>query len=163
MKHSHNDYWCKKPIFDALKADCIIFEIDIVWSYNDIYLSHSLRPFKSMMYGKLKSYLRNFKKDVIEKYPNKKYYLYIEFKSGNKKIISRLGELLTKYFNKDITILLSAKDNNCFSRKFQKRERCLKKFYDKYNVILTLIYMKTFKETTSIKRVDLFKSHWNHF
>jgi len=39
--HSHNDYWRKVPLYDAINAGCISVEAD-VWLYNDeLYVGHS--------------------------------------------------------------------------------------------------------------------------
>jgi hypothetical protein len=47
--HSHNDYWRKAPLFDALQAGCTSIEADI-WLANDdeggqgdLYVGHSKR------------------------------------------------------------------------------------------------------------------------
>ena len=160
INKAHNVYWCKDPIPTALKNDCYIMEADIIYTKDDLYLSHSYRPFKKLMYGTLEDV---FLKPLFELKSTKTLYLYIEFKSGNLKIINKLYSLLKKYEKEDMVFLFSAKDKNWFQKVFQKRERALKLFMKKASKDLPVLYLNSLNLFFEVKNVDLYKFSLNHF
>jgi len=162
MIHSHNSYWCNKPIIDSVKKDAKIFEADIVWHKNDLYLSHSWRPCKKLMYGTLEEvYLKPLQILLIDKTIT--FYLYIELKSGNLLIRKKLADLLIKYNLDNLIILLDAKDRNWYTKKFQKRERLLYSFVKEYKDKINFKLWDYFKINNFIERKDFYNKSLNHF
>ena len=162
MIHSHNSYWCKNPIEDSMKGGAIILEADIIYYDDDLYLSHSWRPCKSLMYGTLEEvYLKPLQTILIDNTIN--LYLYIELKSGDLRIRKLLADLLIKYSMPNLTILLDAKDRNWYSKKFQKRERLLNSFVKEYKDRINFMLWDYFKKDEDIIRKDFYDKSIAHF
>lgn len=100
MKKSHNDYWCKNKISDALSSNCDIFEIDIVFIKDEVMLNHSWRPFKCMTYGSASKYFNELPDGKV---------LEIEIKTGDRRIIDKLVNLILK--RKELTYIIFANNS----------------------------------------------------
>jgi len=101
--YSHNDYWAKNQIADALKKGITAFEADIVYVGGEIMLSHSWRPTKSLCHGSLeKDYLvpLHLMAEV-----GREVTLIIEPKSIRKGMLEDLFNLLLKYRHINLTVI----------------------------------------------------------
>ncbi len=142
IKYSHNDYWCQSPIYDALEHGIYMFEADVVLFRGVVALAHSWRPWRSAYYGSLEHmYLKE-----LHHMTDRKYYLYIELKSGRKKLGKKLHQLFLKYHNcRNITFVISANDKSLFSKIFHRREKLLKWLFDHHKYKYVLLNKKKMK------------------
>ena len=147
MKNAHNSYWIKgNPVTKSVKAGCDIIEVDIIDKH--LNLGHSWRPFKCMYYGNLiNRYLHNFPKSK---------YLYIEFKTGDRKVKESLYQALKEY-KIDKVIL------NAIPHPFIKRYEVYQEFIEEYRDLIPFIEMSEFKKRIQVRNVDLFERSIWHF
>ena len=111
MKYSHNDYYTRNKILDALGEGITAVEADIVFIGDEIMLSHSWRPFKSWTHGNfIDEYLNPLYKIALS---GKKMTLIIELKSvkmfGYKrrlKQIKTLSLLLSGYSHENLEYVI---------------------------------------------------------
>ena len=140
IEFSHNDYWCNNPIHDAMDKNIHMFEVDVVLFRGAVMLAHSWRPWRSAYYGSLEQvYLKPLKNNSNE------IYLYVELKSGRKKLGVKLFELMKKYKKNNLIFVLGAEDQNWFTRTFQRREKLLEWILYKYEYELDLIWINHMK------------------
>ena len=151
--HSHNDYHNRSQFFKALKADCNIFEVDVMLIDGELMMTHSWRPFRWLCFGKLKDYMFRFY--TLNK---KNKYLYIELKTSDYRAIHKLHILISQY--PDMKILIKGIDR-WFSPDRAKNAELIKNRCDNVE------FFDDFIKGKDYERVDLYKSSlwkiWNRF
>lgn len=114
IKWSHNDYKNKTIFNTAQKAGCNMFEYDICSTLNGrIYVAHNWQfPWE-----------RNYQgiTEIIRK-SHGMNFIYIEFKTGNKRALQTILEFL-HLLSIDARIIIGGDDYNIFSKLFQHRRK----------------------------------------
>lgn len=150
MKYSHNAYWCKHPVEQALYAGLEAIEFDIVYRLfgNKIFCSHSWKPLSCMYYGNLDLNLWRVA------YKNEIKYVIIESKSFwvNQK---KLYGLMDYYKNSGFQYVMSVQSR--YPHQWI-RGIWLKSFYKKYKEKLNILDKRT--ETELNEQVDLYDRKW---
>jgi hypothetical protein len=148
MKKSHNDYFCKHQIIDALNANCDILEIDVIIIRGEVMISHSWRPFKWLTYGKAEKYFKACK-------DNEKI-LEIEIKTTDYKIINVLLKLILKYRTEDSIYILSSNNDEERKHIVDMIHACLK-----CSTLQVYKGMNAFREISwfELETVDLFSTN----
>lgn len=161
LLHSHNDYWCTRPLWDAIEYGCNMVEGDIIYLHNKLMLSHSWRPFRFMCYGELEETYLNSIHQYCTDNPQKELWMYVEYKDSNEKINDILYNLFLNYQIANLHYTISAQNEKWYHK---KRFKTAMKFYANYKDELHLLWKTTeLVEQYEIKKVDLFpKSIW-HF
>ena len=99
--YSHNDYWAKNKIKDAMEKGLFTFEADIIYVGGKIMLSHSWRPTKSLCHGTLEEeYLQPLN---VMADGGIKTTLIIEPKSVCEEMLEDLYDLLLRYKHENLT------------------------------------------------------------
>ncbi|KKA25966.1 hypothetical protein TD95_002171 [Thielaviopsis punctulata] len=102
--HSHNDYWRRRPLYDALEAGCIGVEADIWRRNNDLYVAHNApntarTPTLSSLYVQPLVHLlerRNLLRTtspphgVFPRFPNQTLVFMIDFKEPDREAFAML-------------------------------------------------------------------------
>lgn len=161
LLHSHNDYWCKRPLWDAIAYGCNMIEADIIYFNDKLMISHSWRPLESMYCGELeKTYLFPLY-NYCSLNPDKEMWMYVEFKDSNDHIIDLLYNLFKKYIISNMHYTISAQNKEWYQK---PRFKTAMKFYSKYKNELNLTWKTTeLAMQYQIIPVDLYpKSIW-HF
>ncbi|RYE91684.1 MAG: hypothetical protein EOO77_47865, partial [Oxalobacteraceae bacterium] len=128
--HSHNDYWRRVPLYDALRWGCTGVEADVWLFDDDLFVGHSTnaltkdRTFRSMYVDPLvkmldhRNEVGNFapvssvRNGVFETAPEQTLVLLVDFKNDGRDIFPRVSQQLTAfrekgyltYFNGETTI-----------------------------------------------------------
>jgi len=159
--YSHNDYWCKHQIYDAIAYGCDMVEADIIYMNNKIILSHSWRPFSFMCYGNLEdNYLKPLSQFCKDN-PDKTMWMYVEFKDSNKHIIELLHKLFKQYQTKNLRYTVSALGSKWYQK---KRYETAMKFYKKYKDEFSLLWKETeLEQQYQVISVDLYPESIWHF
>ena len=157
-RQSHNDYWSKHQVYDALNAGCNIIEIDVIYLRGNLYLSHSWRPLSCLTYGSPEMY---FEKLASCSGGNaKNIHLYIEVKTGNMKAVPLLTDLINKYPAINVLIYGSG-DSGRFYVALETMWNC--NLYRKKPVV----WEKAFAVRNKVERVDVYKETnyrwWNRW
>ena len=149
-KYAHNFYWCRYPINEAEVAGLDAVELDIVYRLfgNDIYVSHSWRPFNFMYCGNLIEWLDDLQGESFK-------YIIIESKSFW--IPQKLLFNIMNNFKDDNMIYVMSVQYR-YPHQWL-RGIWLKSFYKKYKDELCILDKRT--ETELNEQVDLFpKYNW---
>lgn len=107
--HSHNDYWRRIPLYDALRWGCTGVEADVWLFDNDLFVGHSThaltkdRTFRSMYVDRLVQMLnyRNAantsdkKVGVFETVPTQSLVLLVDFKNNGAQIFPVVSQQLS--------------------------------------------------------------------
>ncbi|KAL5614300.1 hypothetical protein BROUX41_004408 [Berkeleyomyces rouxiae] len=107
--HSHNDYWRKRPLFDALEAGCTGVEADVWLRNNDLYVVHeapetpALPTFTQLYVNPLVSILEqrnmgqgqlNSPAGVFSNFPNQTLVLLVDFKEDSQDVFDAVSAQL---------------------------------------------------------------------
>lgn len=130
--HSHNDYWRKTPLFDALELGIQSVEAD-VWSLRDdedmLYVGHrvfSLTQYNSLerLYtGPLLELLNSINPDltstssrqgVFDSDPSKTLYLYIDVKNNPEMVFAKLESHLKPFLERGYLTTYSTTDKQWY-------------------------------------------------
>ena len=158
IKHSHNSYWNKLPIHDALNNQCTMVEFDLIYSFKRMLVNHVWLPFHFLTYGSLEQWLNQYLVILNSiNLQNKKYYFYIEIKTGNMDVVSNLCDLLLPYvINNKFTIVLRVAEHS-FIGKLTGRTKVMNAIKDMLPQVV--LYDDLLKQEEIIT-IDLFKKHW---
>lgn len=161
LLHSHNDYWCKRPLWDAIEYGCNMIEADIIYMNKKLMLSHSWRPFAFMCYGELEdTYLRPLHRYCADN-PEKDLWMYVEYKDSNEKINDILYKLFKQYAISNLHYTISAQNERWYQK---PRFKTAMKFYNNYRDQLQLKWKTTeLAQEYEITKVDLFPHSIWHF
>jgi hypothetical protein len=128
--HSHNDYWRRVPLYDALRWGCTGVEADVWLSDEELFVGHSTnaltqnRTFRSMYVDPLVNMLdhkneladyattSSVKNGVFDTVPEQTLVLLVDFKNDGRDVFPVVSQHLTAlrekgyltYFNGDRTI-----------------------------------------------------------
>ncbi|MCX8122712.1 MAG: hypothetical protein N3F66_00935 [Spirochaetes bacterium] len=161
LLHSHNDYWCKRPLWDAIDYGCNMIEADIIYLNKKLMLSHSWRPFTWMCYGELeKTYLKPLSQ-YCQQNPDKEMWMYVEYKDSDENINDLLYHLFKNYSIANLHYTISAQNEKWYQK---GRYKTAMKFYNMYKEELQLKWKTTeLAQEYEIKKVDLFPDSIWHF
>lgn len=154
LKHSHNDYRTREPLYEALRKGCQIIEADIILSNsNKLVLAHDKTWYNEFLlnYGYLESVYLEPMNDICRK-RNYDLYLFIELKDGAPEIKDILYNLLKKYQHHKLHYLIGAWD---FNGLFPDRPILLDFIISEYCVELNLELSDSFFMTNSVETIDL--------
>ena len=101
LKMSHNDEWTKHPIIDAINAGCEIIEVDVVYSHEKVWASHSRRWFKFLYRMPFENYVR----DLLHVANIQKPILYIDIKEGSLSLARDIYDILRTYQYKGLVLV----------------------------------------------------------
>lgn len=159
LLHSHNDYWTDVPFYTAVTQGANMFEADIIYYCGELLLAHSWKPFKCMYCGELEEkYLLPMRMHVTTN-PNSELWLYIEYKSGSKKMNPLLYDLLSKHKHPKLHYTISALNNTWYQK---PRHVQAQKFMNTYKDDLGLTW-ETDLETqfgSDYERRDFYTKKW---
>lgn len=157
--YSHNDYWAKRPLFDAIDYGCNMVEADLIYSFLKPRCSHSWRPLPCLYYGTLEdTYLKPMYQMCIDgKYTSENpIWMYVEPKTFNPLLIKPLYKLLKKYQHLAMRYTISVQDRYIHQ---WLRGVWLRYFMKKYKDELNLIDKKwELPNYYEIDRVDLYEN-----
>jgi hypothetical protein len=155
--HSHNDYWTQCPFYIGIVQGMNMFEVDIIYFCGKLMLSHSWKPFRCMYYGELEEkYLLPMIMYVIANIESE-LWLYIEYKSGNKKINSLLYNILSRNTHPRLHYTLSALNNTWYQK---PRHIQAQQFMDLYKDELGLTWETDLETQYEYERFDLYDKKW---
>ena len=97
LLHSHNDYWCQHPLWDAIAYGCNKVEAYIIYFNKKCMISHSWRHLAFMYYGKLEKTYFSPLYNYCSLNPDNDMWMHIEFKDSGVHIIPLLYTLFRKY------------------------------------------------------------------
>ncbi|KAL1900096.1 Altered inheritance of mitochondria protein 6 [Ceratocystis pirilliformis] len=107
--HSHNDYWRKRPLFDALEAGCTGVEADVWLRNNELYVVHeapqtpALPTFTQLYVNPLVNILEqnnnglaqgNTPVGVFSNFPNQTLILLVDFKEDSQAVFDTVSAQL---------------------------------------------------------------------
>ena len=116
LLHSHNDYWCKRPLWDAIEYGCNMIEADIIYCNKNLMLSHSWRPFEFLCYGELeKTYLQPLRQYCLDN-PQKEMWMYVEYKDSDERINALLYNLFSEYKINNLHYTISAQSETWYQK-----------------------------------------------
>lgn len=157
LLHSHNDYWTTHPFKYAFWNGVNMFEIDIIHIGGKLMASHSWRPCKCLCRAELeKNYLIPMIENIT-KTPELIFVLYIEYKSGSKKINPILHDLLLKYKHPRLHYTISALNNTWYQK---SRHIQAQQFMDLYKDELALTWESDLETQYEYERRDYYTKKW---
>ncbi len=154
LKHSHNDYATREPLYEALRKGCQIIEADIILDFsNDLVLAHDKKWYTEFLlnYGDLESIYLGPMNRICE-IRGCDLYLFIELKDGFYEIKNILYNLLKKYQHPKLHYLLDAWD---FDGLYPDRPILLESIMIDYTFELNLQLSDSFFMSNSIETIDL--------
>jgi len=154
LRHSHNDYSSRAPLYGALEAGCQIVEVDVVLSLSGkIVLAHGATWYTTSLlhYGHLESkYLRPMREICEDR--GYDLYLFIELKDGSPAIKDILGELLRKYQTPRLHYLLGGWD---FDGAYPDRPVLYDAIMEAYGFDLNIVSSDAFFAANVVETIDL--------
>jgi len=134
-----------------------MLEADIMYFSGKLRLSHSWKPCSCMYFGELEyTYLLPMQL-FLKANPESELWLYIEYKSGSKKINSILHDLLLKYKHPRLHYTISALNNTWYQK---PRHIQAQQFMDLYKDELGLTWEADLETQYEYERRDFFIKKW---